>query len=118
MFYGSDFGNNTKEGGFMSLTIQREFHRESNQWNVILRGEVDISNASKLRSELKAMLNERPAPVTMDIQDLSYIDSTGLGVMIGAYQHMKEQRLSFRLIHPRKNVEKLLKITSLDKIFL
>ncbi|MBR4075177.1 MAG: STAS domain-containing protein, partial [Firmicutes bacterium] len=49
---------------------------------------------------------------------LSYIDSTGLGVIIGAYGRMKEQGVSVKLLNPAKNVEKLLKITSLDRIFL
>lgn len=102
----------------MSLTIERTFHDEDNRWNIILKGEVDISNASQLRSELKTMLEEKTASVTMDIKDLSYIDSTGLGVMIGAYTRMKEQGVSMKMVNPAKNVEKLLKITSLDRIFL
>ena len=102
----------------MSLEIKRDYNEKDNRWDVILAGEVDISNAPQLRAELKAMLEEKTAPVTMDIKDLSYIDSTGLGVIIGAYGRMKEQGVPMKMVNPAKNVEKLLKITSLDRIFL
>ena len=102
----------------MSLEIKRDYNEQENRWDMVLTGEVDISNASQLRAELKAMFDENASPVNIDIKDLSYIDSTGLGVIIGAYGRMKEQGVSVKLLNPAKNVEKLLKITSLDRIFL
>lgn len=102
----------------MSLQIGRKFNEADQLWEVILKGEVDISNAAQLKSELQAMLKEKMAPVTMDIKDLSYIDSTGLGVIIGTYKRMEERGISMKMKNPVKNVEKLLKITNLDRIFL
>lgn len=102
----------------MSLEIRREFNEEEHRWDMVLTGEVDISNAAQLRGELNKMLEEKAAPATIDIKDLSYIDSTGLGVIIGAYERMKEQGCAMKMVNPAKNVEKLLKITSLDRIFL
>ena len=102
----------------MSLEIRRDYNTQENRWDMVLTGEVDISNAAQLRGELKTMFDEKASSVTIDIRDLSYIDSTGLGVIIGAYGRMKEQGVSVKLINPAKNVEKLLKITSLDRIFL
>ena len=102
----------------MSLEIRREFNAEERHWDMVLTGEVDISNAAQLRGELNKMLEEKAAPATIDIKDLSYIDSTGLGVIIGAYERMKEHGYAMKMVNPAKNVEKLLKITSLDRIFL
>lgn len=102
----------------MSLEIKREFKETDNRWDVVLKGEVDISNASQLREELKTMLEEKTAVVEMDIKELSYIDSTGLGVIIGTYKRMEEKGLSLKLRNPAENVKKLLKITGLDRIFL
>lgn len=102
----------------MSLDIKREYNETEDRWDVALSGEVDIENAACLRAVLKEMMEQRLSSVEIDIQNLSYIDSTGLGVMIGAYGRMKESGVQLRLRHPAKNVEKLLRITSLDRIFL
>ena len=102
----------------MSLDIKREYDETEGRWNVTLCGEVDIENAACLRAALKEMLEQRLSSVEIDIQNLSYIDSTGLGVLIGAYGRMKESGAQFRLRRPAKNAEKLLRITSLDRIFL
>lgn len=102
----------------MSLEIIRSYNEKENRWDVALSGEVDISNANQLRTALKQMSEEKPSTIEIDIQNLSYIDSTGLGVMIGAYGRMAEHDAALRLLNPRSNVERLLHITSLDHIFL
>ena len=66
----------------MSLEIKRDYNTQENRWDMVLTGEVDISNAAMLRGELKTMFDENASSVIIDIKDLSYIDSTGLGVII------------------------------------
>jgi anti-anti-sigma factor len=83
----------------MSLEMKRDYNAQENRWDMALIGEVDISNASLLRAELKAMFDENASSVNIDIKDLSYIDSTGLGVIIGAYGRMKEQGVSVQHMH-------------------
>lgn len=100
----------------MSLQIQRNFNNESNKWELKLEGEVDLSTASQLRGELQDAYEIEGADMELDLTNLSYIDSTGLGVMIGAYGKMKEKNNSIILLNPRDNIKKLLRITSLDKI--
>ena len=58
----------------MSLEIRREFNAEERRWDMVLTGEVDISNAAQLRGELNKMLEEKAAPATIDIKDLSFIN--------------------------------------------
>ena len=43
----------------MSLEIRREFNAEERRWDMVLTGEVDISNAAQLRGELNKMLQKR-----------------------------------------------------------
>ncbi|MDR1571036.1 MAG: STAS domain-containing protein [Clostridiales Family XIII bacterium] len=101
----------------MALTIDCRMIEGEGCWEIKLAGEVDIASAAKFRAALTESYDSRPADVRLDASELCYIDSTGLGVIIGAYGRMQANSHSIRIENPRANVEKLLHITSLDKIF-
>jgi anti-sigma B factor antagonist len=100
----------------MSLQMQSSYNNELEQWELIAKGEVDISTAPKLREYLDGAYQEKKADILLHLDELSYIDSTGLGVIIGAFGRMQESDNRIRLINPRDNIKKLLNITSLDRI--
>jgi anti-sigma B factor antagonist len=87
-----------------------------NQWLFSVAGEVDISNAQEMKSSLETSYKEHEADLLIDVSDLNYIDSTGLGVIIGIYGQIRGSNHRIVLINPRENVKKLLRITSLDKV--
>ena len=100
----------------MALQIQRSFDQEQNQWNIFPAGEVDIATAPAFRVALDEAFREKPGDMTLHAEDLGYMDSTGLGVIIGAYGRMRENGYKIVLRNPQENIQKLLHITSLDKI--
>jgi anti-sigma B factor antagonist len=100
----------------MSLSISSSYDGELNKWLFTVAGEVDISNAHQMKVELEASYKEHAADLLVDVSDLNYIDSTGLGVIIGIYGQIRGEGQRIVLINPRENVKKLLRITSLDKV--
>ena len=54
----------------MSLEIRRDYNTQENRWDMVLTGEVDISNAAQLRGELKTMFDEKASTVTIDIREM------------------------------------------------
>lgn len=100
----------------MSLQMQSIYNSERDQWELTAKGEVDISTAPKLREFLDGAYQEKQADILLLLDDLNYIDSTGLGVIIGAYGRMQESENRITLINPKENIKKLLSITSLDRI--
>ncbi|MDD4564439.1 MAG: STAS domain-containing protein [Eubacteriales bacterium] len=100
----------------MSLKIQSNFNDEGNQWEIKAIGDVDISTAPKLRDCLDAALQDKKANIVLHLEELNYIDSTGLGVIIGTMGKMKEYENQIMLVNPKENIKKLLNITSLDRI--
>lgn len=100
----------------MTLQIQRSFDREKGAWNITPKGDVDISTASMLRSALDEAYRENKTDIILHFDDLNYMDSTGLGVIIGAYGRMKENGNNITLKNPRDNIRKLLRITNLDRL--
>lgn len=102
----------------MSLQMNSTFNEENKNWDVSVAGEIDISSATPFRMELDRVFDEKNANIQIHLNELRYIDSTGLGVIIGAYGRMQEQGFTITLKEPGSSIEKLLRITSLDKIFL
>lgn len=102
----------------MSLSIMKNFNEADKNWDIKVGGEVDISNADKFRDELNDAYSKTPTDLKINLADLSYMDSTGLGVIIGIYGKIKEDGNSITLLEPRENIKKLLRITNLDKVLL
>ena len=100
----------------MTLSINANNNKASGLWEFKLAGEADISNAHLLKKRLEAALAEARQSVTFDFSELKYIDSTGLGVIIGVYGALKKEGLSIKILNPRDNVKKLLRIAGLDKV--
>lgn len=102
----------------MSLSIDKNFDEVNQNWDIVVSGEVDISNADEFRNELNEAYDENPTNLKINLAGLSYIDSTGLGVIIGIFGKVKDEGHTISLIEPRENVKKLLRITNLDKVLL
>ena len=100
----------------MTLSINANNNTEKGIWEFSLVGEVDISNAHYFRKQLETALAEVRQSITIDLAELNYIDSTGLGVIIGVYGSVKKEGLSVKVLNPKDNVKKLLVISGLDKI--
>lgn len=100
----------------MSLQLQSSFNKELEQWELTAKGEVDISTAPQLREYLDGVYQQIKADIQLHLDDLTYIDSTGLGVIIGAFGRMQETNNRITLVNPKGNIKKLLSITSLDRI--
>ena len=100
----------------MSLQMQSNFNEELEQWDLTAKGEVDISTAPQLREYLDGAYQEIKADIYLHLDELTYIDSTGLGVIIGAFGRMQENENRITLINPKDNIKRLLNVTSLDRI--
>ena len=100
----------------MTLSINENNNTEKSVWEFNLAGEIDISNAHYFRKQLENALAECRQSIVIDLAQLNYIDSTGLGVIIGVFGSIKKEGLSVKVINPKDNVKKLLVISGLDKI--
>lgn len=100
----------------MALQILKRFEEEPRQWNLYPEGEADISTAPVFRAALDEAYQAEKGNITLHMDALGYLDSTGLGVIIGAYDRMKENGHRIVLSNPPENIKKLLRITNLDKL--
>ena len=100
----------------MAYHVKGNFDEGLNQWFFEISGEIDISNAPQLKKDLESAYSQNPTDIIVNVSNLAYIDSTGLGAIISVYGKMKSDGHRIVLTEPKDNVKKLLSITSLDKV--
>ncbi len=82
---------------------------------VRVRGDLDLETAPVLTEQLKALLG--PYLTVVDLSDVEFMDSTGLGVLVGAHTESAARGGGLALVGPQLRVQKILRITKLHKVF-
>lgn len=75
---------------------------------IVVEGEVDVSNAAQLRDAIDAALPTAASELTVDLAEVPYIDSTGIGVLVGAAHRATEAGKKLVVARPQKNVARVL----------
>ena len=76
-----------------------------------------VDEAAEFREEVNAMISKGEKHFILNFNNCSFIDSTGLGVLVGIYKKCKELDGSLKLHSINPKVMKLFKLTRLDKVF-
>ena len=94
--------------------------KEENNDEIIIKpvGEVDIYTSPDLKETLTEIINQSNVNMVIDGEKLEYIDSTGLGVLIGALKKIKEKERNITITNIKPNIKKLFDITGLNKVFV
>lgn len=82
-----------------------------------ITGEVDLHTAPKLRERIHELTEEGRDRIVLNLQPLSFMDSTGLGVLVAALKRIKGRDGELVLVAPQDPVRKVLQVTGLDKVF-
>ena len=99
----------------MELDIQTK--KDSSQCELILKGEIDVYTAPKLKAELVEIIESGCANIVVDLEGVTFIDSSGLGVLVSALRRAREREGAVRFVCTRENILKIFRITGLDKVF-
>ncbi|NAP01127.1 anti-sigma factor antagonist [Halomonas sp. MG34] len=89
---------------------------ENNKSVVNLSGEIDAYTAPNLKESLLPLTQKEGNTVEVDLGNVNYMDSTGLGVFISALKSTKENGSEMKLVNIQDRVLRLFKITGLDEI--
>lgn len=96
----------------MELTITTDASPE--RYVIGVSGEVDISNASKLRDAINLALEQPTDKVQLDFEHVAYIDSTGVGVLVGAAHHADEHGKRFAVVNAQPGVMRVAQLLGVD----
>jgi len=84
---------------------------------VEIRGELDLSSAPALRDRLLEIAADGPVRLILDLSGLTFMDSTGISVLVATERQAHVLGGTLSLAGPQKVVARVLHITSLDKHF-
>jgi anti-sigma B factor antagonist len=76
-------------------------------------GEVDLHSAPELRSELHRLTEPRAPRVVVDLGGVTFIDSTGIGVLVGGLRRAREKGGSLAFCAAQPRVRRVFEITGL-----
>jgi anti-sigma B factor antagonist len=83
---------------------------------VLIKGEIDAYTAPKLRESLFPLSEQEQVSMIVDLTDVSYMDSTGLGVFVGLFKSIKAHNGKFKLVGLSERLHRLFDITGLADI--
>jgi anti-sigma B factor antagonist len=80
-------------------------------------GEVDVYSAPQLRERVIQLVADGVRHIIADLREVDFLDSTGLGALVGSLKRLREQDGSFRLVTRPGRIPQLFSITGLDRVF-
>jgi anti-sigma B factor antagonist len=80
-------------------------------------GRLDVAGAPALREAIGEATRNAPAKVVIDMEGVSFVDSTGLGSVIAALKQIRGGQGELRLAAPNQQVRVVLELTTLDRVF-
>jgi anti-sigma B factor antagonist len=90
--------------------LRIEVRREPDRAVVCLHGELDLASAPLLQSEIENIAGDDGALV-LDLEDLQFIDSTGLRIILATHERSRERGQEFAVTRGPQQVQRLLSIT-------
>lgn len=83
---------------------------------VHVAGELDAESGEQLRTILADAFAEKPTAVAVDLTELEFIDSVGLGVLVSAHQQGQVEGIGFQVRSVPESCRRVFEITRLDEV--
>jgi len=82
-----------------------------------ISGEVDVYTAPQVRDRVIRLLADGVRHVVADLREVSFLDSTGLGALVGSLKRLREQDGSLELVVADGKIMTIFRVTGLDRVF-
>lgn len=84
---------------------------------IFIDGEFDIYNAHEARTKILEAYENNKSDIVLDFSGVSFMDSTGLGILISIQKIMEEEGHKIKIVNVDNKIKKIFVITELDKVF-
>ena len=90
---------------------------EKHVLKIKIRGDIDHHSAKGIRDRIdNEIFSKRPSMVVLDLSVVEFMDSSGLGLIMGRYANSKEIGANFLIYKPCKRVKKILELAGVERI--
>ncbi len=100
----------------MDLTLATR--EEDGRAIVAVGGEIDVYTAPKLRDQITELVSNGSYEIVIDLEAVEFLDSTGLGVLVGGLKKVRAHDGSLELVCTQERLLKIFRITGLAKVFV
>jgi anti-sigma B factor antagonist len=91
---------------------------ERGSWAVLaVAGEVDVATVPRLREQLHSLVAQGRHHIVVDLEGVDFLDSTGLGVLVGALKRVRTNGGELALVCTQSRIRKVFEVTGLTKVF-
>jgi anti-anti-sigma factor len=77
-----------------------ETSTEGGSMHIALRGEIDLANAAAVEDQIREAVSHQPTAVSVDLTDLTYLDSAGIRILFGLASRLEALRIVLELVVP------------------
>jgi anti-sigma B factor antagonist len=91
-----------------------ESREDDGMVQLVLSGEFDLSSAAQIEDVLKELEERRPEVLVLDLRELTFMDSTGLRVMVSADARARDDSRRLAIVQGPEAVHRVFRITGLD----
>jgi len=84
---------------------------------ITLEGEIDVYTSIQLKQDIAVILESGAKYLVLNLSKVEYLDSTGLGVLIGTLKKLRENGGNLVIVGPAMRIMRIFEITGLYKIF-
>lgn len=85
---------------------------------IAVGGEIDVYTAPKLRDQIADLVQSGHYDIVIDLTGVEFIDSTGLGVLVGGLKKVRSHEGALTLVCAEDRLLRIFRITGLAKVFL
>lgn len=84
---------------------------------IYLEGDIDHHSAQTIRCRIDTKLFlTRPRELVLDLSRVNFMDSAGLGLILGRFTKASELGVGFRLINPNRHIQKILDLAGMERL--
>jgi anti-sigma B factor antagonist len=99
------------------VDLSLETRQENGRTIIEVGGEIDVYTAPKLRECITNLVDEGQVDLVIDLEKVEFMDSTGLGVLVGGLKRVRTHEGSLELVCTQERLLKIFRITGLGKVF-
>jgi anti-sigma B factor antagonist len=103
--------------GGLEVDLSLSTRSEGDRVVVEVGGEIDVYTAPRLREQLIDLVSGGSYDIVVDMTKVEFLDSTGLGVLVGGLKRVRAHDGSLRLVCTQERILKIFRITGLTKVF-